>query len=56
MAAVDPDALPDLLHLQVEDLLVGVDRLVDAVGFDEGVQVHHRLLRSGQRHKGRIES
>ena len=40
VAAVDPDALPDALHLAVEDLLVGVDGLVDTVGFDECTDIH----------------
>ena len=44
VAAVDPGAFPDLLHLAIEDLLVGVDRLVHAVGFDEGAQVHVQIL------------
>ena len=43
MAAVDPDALPDALHLAVEDLLVGVDRLVDTVGLDECGDIHPGL-------------
>ena len=42
VAAVDPDAFPDLLHLDVEDLPVGVDRLVDTVGFDKCADIHRR--------------
>jgi hypothetical protein len=42
--AVDPGALEDLLHLGVEDRGVGVDTAVDAVGFDQGLQVHAKVL------------
>src|SRR6185295_11267666 len=31
----DPDALVDALHLEVEELFVGVDRFVNAIGLDQ---------------------
>src|SRR5262249_17237133 len=43
MAAVDPGFLPDVLHLPIENLLVGVDRFVYAVGFDQSFQRLHAI-------------
>ena len=38
--AVDPCSFPDLLHLGIEDGLVGVNAPVDAIGFHERQYVH----------------
>jgi hypothetical protein len=38
--AVDPDALEDVVNLEVEDRLVGVHRAVDAVRLDKMRDVH----------------
>ena len=41
VAAIDPGLLPDVLHLPIEYLLIGVDGLMDAVGFDQSFESLH---------------
>src|SRR5580698_4960689 len=43
VSAVDPGLLPDVLHLPIEYLLIGVDGLVDTIGFDQSFERLHAL-------------
>ncbi len=47
VAAIDPDALVDALHLELEDIRVGVDLAAHAVGLDEFRQIGNTFLQHG---------
>ena len=55
MGEVDPVALEDVLHLQLEDVLVGEDAAVGAIHarglvFDDGIGKHGRGVIDGLGH------